>query len=123
MNQDEQKEFAQISKDIACDMKSRLLKGRLDDFGELLHKAWSTKKNFSSKITTPYLDEIYEYALSNGALGGKLLGAGGGGYFLFYVQTFNKIKLMKALRDKKLDIDTFTFDESGLRSWITKEKI
>lgn len=123
MNESAQKEYAEISKDIAHEMKSRLLKGRLDDFGELLHKAWSVKKNFSSKITTPYLDEIYEYALKNGALGGKLLGAGGGGYFLFYVQTFNKLKLMKSLKDKGLQIETFTFDNVGLRSWITKEKI
>lgn len=123
MNKKEQKDFAQISKDIAYEMKSKLLKGKLDNFGELLHKAWETKKNFSDKITTPFLDDIYKFALENGALGGKLLGAGGGGYFLFYVPTFNKIKLMNAIRDKGLEIETFTFDNTGLRSWITKEKI
>ncbi len=123
MNKAVQKEYAQVTKDIACEMKSRLLKGKLDDFGALLHKAWTVKKNFSSKITTPYLNEIYDYALGNGSLGGKLLGAGGGGYFLFYVPTFRKLKLMNALRDKGLEIETFTFDEIGLRSWITKETI
>lgn len=123
MNKKEQQKYAQISKDITHEMKSRLLKGRLDDFGELLHKAWSTKKNFSSKITNTFLDEIYDYALQNGALGGKLLGAGGGGYFLFYVQTFNKLKLMNSLKEKALHIETFTFDKIGLRSWVTKEKI
>jgi D-glycero-alpha-D-manno-heptose-7-phosphate kinase len=123
MNKKEQKEFAQISKDITYEMKSKLLKGQLDNFGELLHKAWETKKNFSDKITTPFLDDIYNYALKNGALGGKLLGAGGGGYFLFYVTTFNKIKLMNAIRAKGLEIESFTFDNIGLRSWITKEKI
>ncbi len=122
MNQEEQQEYAKISKDIAYEMKSRLLKGRLDDFGELLHKAWSVKKNFSSKITTPFLNDIYEYALQNGALGGKLLGAGGGGYFLFYVQTYKKIHLMNSLKERGLKIETFTFDNIGLRSWITKEK-
>jgi len=123
MNKQEQKEFAQISKDIAYEMKSKLLKGQLDNFGELLHKAWETKKNFSDKITTPFLDDIYNYALRNGALGGKLLGAGGGGYFLFYVPTFSKIKLMNAIKEKGLSIEAFTFDNIGLRSWITKEKI
>jgi len=123
MNKKEQQEYAQISKDIAYDMKSRLLKGKLDDFGELLHKAWTVKKKFSSKITTPFLDDIYEYALNNGALGGKILGAGGGGYFLFYVQTFNKLKLINSLKNKGLEIETFTFDNIGLRSWVTKEKI
>ncbi len=123
MNKQEQKEFAQISKDITYEMKSKLLKGQLDNFGELLHKAWETKKNFSDKITTPFLDDIYNYALRNGALGGKLLGAGGGGYFLFYVPTFSKIKLMNAIKEKGLSIEAFTFDNIGLRSWITKEKI
>ena len=82
-----------------------------------------TKKNFSTKITTPFLDEIYDFAIKNGALGGKLLGAGGGGYFLFYVPTFKKLQLMNALEQKGLKIETFTFDKIGLRSWITKEKI
>ncbi len=123
MNKEEQKKYAQISKDIAYEMKSRLLKGKLDDFGELLHKAWSVKKKFSSKITTAFLDDIYEYGIKNGALGGKLLGAGGGGYFLFYVPTYKKIHLMNSLKDRGLKIETFTFDNIGLRSWITKEKI
>ena len=57
-------------------MKSKLLKGYIDDFGELLGKAWETKKMFSPKITNDYLNEIYTFALSNGAIGGKLLGAG-----------------------------------------------
>lgn len=123
MNKKSQKEFAEISKNIAYKMKSRLLKGKLDDFGELLHQAWETKKNFSTKITSDFLDEIYDFAIDNGALGGKLLGAGGGGYFLFYVPTFKKIDLMNALRNKGFEIETFTFDKIGLRSWITKEKI
>ena len=121
-NMKKEKEFAEITKEIAYKMKSRLLKGRLDDFGELLHKAWTAKKHFSSKISNKYLDDIYSFALKNGALGGKLLGAGGGGYFLFYVPTFKKLKFMALLKNKGYEIDTFTFDEVGLRSWITKEK-
>ena len=123
MNKKKQKEFAQISKNIAHEMKSKLLKGQLDNFGKLLHKGWEAKKQFSDKITSPFLDEIYNYALNNGALGGKLLGAGGGGYFLFYVPTFNKIRLINAIKEKGLEIEAFTFDNIGLRSWITKEKI
>lgn len=123
MNKDAQKDYAKASKDIANKMKSRLLKCELDGFGDLLHKAWMLKKEFSSKITTPYLDDIYNYSLENGALGGKLLGAGGGGYFLFYVPTFQKLNLMKALKERGLEMGTFTFDKVGLRTWITKEKI
>ena len=118
-----EKEFAEVTKNIAYEMKSRLLKGQLDDFGELLHKAWTIKKNFSAKISNQSLDEIYKFAIEKGALGGKLLGAGGGGYFLFYVPTFKKLDLINLLEEKGYKIDTFTFDKIGLRSWITKEKI
>lgn len=121
-NMKDKKGFAQYSKEIAYEMKSKLLKGQLDNFGELLHKAWITKKNFSYKISTTYLDELYDYAINNGAIGGKLLGAGGGGYFLFYVPTFQKLNLISSLKQKGLLVDTFTFDSQGLRSWITKEK-
>ena len=115
-------EFAKIAKDIAYKMKNKLLKGQLDNFGELLHQAWETKKRFSDQITTDYLDKIYNFAISNGAIGGKLLGAGGGGYFLFYVPTFKKLNLINALKKENLIVDTFTFDNQGLRSWITKER-
>ena len=121
MNKKE-KDYADVSKNIAYEMKSRLLKGDLDDFGELLDKAWATKKQFSKNITSDYLDEIYEFAIKNGAIGGKLLGAGGGGYFLFYVPTFKKQSLSNALTNKGLAIESFTFDDNGLRSWVSKKK-
>lgn len=117
-----EKEYAEISKEIAYKMKSRLLKGDLDDFGELLDKAWSTKKQFSKDISSDFLDEIYNFAISNGAIGGKLLGAGGGGYFLFYVPTFKKLSLSSALKNKGLEIESFTFDDVGLRNWITRKE-
>ena len=62
-----------------------LKEGNLNDFGKLLHEAWLEKKYLSSSITNPSIDAIYNRALRDGALGGKLLGAGGGGFFLFYV--------------------------------------
>ena len=56
----------------------------LDEFGRLLHEGWQIKRSLTQKITNPQIDEIYEAGLSAGALGGKLLGAGGGGFMLFY---------------------------------------
>ena len=103
-------------------MKSRILKGKLDDFGKLLHSAWETKKKFSKNITNKNLDSIYNYAIKSGALGGKLLGAGNGGYFIFYVPTFNKIDFIDKMNKKNLALESFTFDNYGLRSWITKKK-
>ena len=70
--------------------KKYLLEGKLDDFGNLLDESWQKKKELSKKISTEIFDEIYTLAIKNGALGGKILGAGGGGFFLFYVDE-NKI--------------------------------
>ena len=72
-----------------------------------------------SKITSPYLDNIYKLALDNGAVGGKLLGAGGGGYFLFYVPSFKKLDFIDFLGKNGLVVESFTFDDKGLRWWLT----
>jgi len=70
---------------LAHQAKDALISNRnLDEFGELLHESWCIKKTLSSKITTPFIDEFYEKARSAGAIGGKLLGAGGGGFMVFY---------------------------------------
>ena len=71
------------TKNLAIAMKEALLRGELTEFGELLHSAWLHKKKFSDRITNPDINKMYEKAREAGALGGKLLGAGGGGYFLF----------------------------------------
>ena len=123
MKNKSQKEYAETAKDIAHEMKSKLLKGQIDNFGELLGKAWETKKKFSPKITNDYLDGIYDYAIQNGALGGKLLGAGSGGYYLFYVPTFKKMPLIQSLESRGFKIELVTFDDTGLRQWITKKKV
>ena len=70
----------------------------LDDFGRLLHETWTVKKNLSSKITNPEIDEIYAAGMRSGALGGKLLGAGGGGMMLFYVPSESHKKVREVLR-------------------------
>ncbi len=66
---------------------------RLDEFGNLLHENWLIKKNLTKLISNSKIDEIYETALSAGALGGKLLGAGGGGFILFYVKPEHQVKV------------------------------
>jgi D-glycero-alpha-D-manno-heptose-7-phosphate kinase len=107
---------------LTFEMRDYLLKGNLFEFGKCLHKSWGLKKGFSSKISNPILDEIYEGAINNGAIGGKLLGAGGGGFFLFYVQPFDKLKFMNWLKEKKLKHTPFIFEEKGLQSWTVREK-
>ena len=63
-----------------------LSSGDIDDFGILLNEAWLQKKELSNQITNKKIDELYNHAIENGALGGKLLGAGGGGFLLLYMK-------------------------------------
>lgn len=73
--------------------------GRFDDFGALLHESWQLKKGLASGISNPQIDEMYELGMNAGALGGKILGAGGGGYMLFYVPERSMASVRKAMRD------------------------
>lgn len=83
----------------------------LAKFGELLHQAWNEKKALANGVTNLVIDEIYETGIKNGALGGKLLGAGGGGFMLFFVQPDNRERLKKALYN--LSEIPFTMDAPG----------
>jgi len=88
---------------------SKLLSvGDLDSFGNLLHEAWMDKKQLVKEISDDYFDNIYNSMIKAGALGGKLLGAGGGGFFIFYVQENIKDKVLKAL-EKFPDCQRFFF--------------
>ncbi len=116
------KERIESNVNLTFEMRDYLLRGKLFEFGKCLHKSWDLKKGFSSKISNPMLDEIYEGAINNGAIGGKLLGAGGGGFFLFYVQPFDKLKFMSWLKAKNLKFTPFVFEEKGLQSWTVREK-
>lgn len=85
----------------------------IDEFGDLLHQAWLTKKQLSDKVSTSEIDAIYETAREAGAIGGKILGAGGGGFLLLFVKPENQPKVREALKD--LVHVPFNFDDSGSR--------
>ena len=85
----------------------------LDDFGRLLDYNWKLKKQTGDAISTNYIDDLYEKGFSAGALGGKLLGAGGGGFLIFYVQPEKKDSVMKAMKD--LLFVPFNFENEGTR--------
>jgi D-glycero-alpha-D-manno-heptose-7-phosphate kinase len=103
-------------------MRNQLLRGKLLQFGQSLHEAWQFKRQFSVKISTARLDDIYDSALNHGAIGGKLLGAGGGGFFIFYVPPFRKHDLMTNLEQAGLKIRPFRFEPEGLRAWTARER-
>ena len=84
-----------------------LEKGKIDDIGKLLNEAWMIKKQFASGVSNNKIDTMYEKAISNGALGGKVLGAGGGGFLLLYVKKENQNKVKKALSEyRQIDFNT-----------------
>ena len=86
-------------------------KQNLDDFGQLLNETWYLKKGISKKISPDYVDEIYNKAIKAGALGGKLLGAGGGGFMIFYVPQEKQQSVLDALVD--LLLVPFVMEENG----------
>lgn len=96
---------------LSKELKEELLKGNTDSMGDILHAGWMYKKELATGISSGNIDYYYDLAVNNGAMGGKLLGAGGGGFLLFYVKDEAKDKLRKALVDlKELP---FKFDSKG----------
>ena len=96
---------------LARDLRSELLHNRVDAMGEILKTNWDLKKSLASGVSNPFIDEYYEKAIKAGAMGGKLLGAGGGGFLLFYVTENNQAKVRESLSDLKEM--PFIFDYKG----------
>jgi D-glycero-alpha-D-manno-heptose-7-phosphate kinase len=122
MQQESVRRQVQTNVELSYRMRNQLLRGQLFQFGQSLHEAWQFKRQFSSKISTVQLDQIYDSARKHGAVGGKLLGAGGGGFFLFYVPPFCKHELMASLEEAGLKIRPFRFEQEGLRAWTARER-
>jgi D-glycero-alpha-D-manno-heptose-7-phosphate kinase len=102
-------------KDIGLKTREYLEKGQVDMLGELLHVHWETKKKRSARMSDPFIDECYEEARKKGANGGKLMGAGGGGFFMFYCQNGNKPRVTEALTRMGLRRERFNIDWNGAR--------
>ncbi len=100
-------------KDIGKESKKALEKGDLRRFGELLDVHWKTKRSLSKGITSDHIDRLYDIAINNGALGGKIMGAGGGGFFMFYSEGEHREKLKRALATEGLQHFPFKIDIEG----------
>ena len=96
---------------FVTEAENTLTKDDLNSFGKLLHESWIKKKELSSFITNNKIDDIYNYAINKGAVGGKLLGAGGGGFFLFYVPKKYQKNFISSF--KKLIHIPFKFSKEG----------
>jgi D-glycero-alpha-D-manno-heptose-7-phosphate kinase len=106
-----------MQKRLAQEMKDALLRNRLSDFGDLLGQAWQQKRRMSPRIATPFIDEAYQLAMDRGALGGKVTGAGGGGYMLFYCPFNRRHLVAEALMKLGMTVSEISFDLNGLRTW------
>ena len=107
--------------ELAYKMRNYLLKGELSNFGKMLDLAWKNKKSLSKKISSNFLDKVYKEGIKNGALGGKLLGAGGGGCFLFYVKPEDRNRIIKIMNDLGLKLIPFVFENKGINSWKIRQ--
>lgn len=96
--------------ELAREMKYSLENNELSDFGRILHEGWLRKKELAGRISSPWIDELYETAMKHGAAGGKLLGAGGGGFFLFYCPRERQEFLKNGLRLRPFP---FSFEHDG----------
>ena len=101
-------------KESGYQILDHLERGNLTDFGLMLDKHWEMKKRMSSKISNPRFDRIYEIAKENGALGGKITGAGGGGFFVFYTED-GHFTLRKAMKECGLREMRYHFDFEGCK--------
>jgi len=110
------------SKVIAIELKNALLQGRLSDFGALLHDAWLEKKRLDASISSSEIDELYSIARKNGVLGGKILGAGGGGYLLLFCDFRKKHVVSQKLEAAGGQIVPFGFDFQGLQAWEVRAR-
>lgn len=100
-------------KDLGRESKTALEAGDLARFGALMNVHWEHKKQRAANMTTERIDHLYRLARDNGALGGKLIGAGGGGFLMFYAD--DKPRLRRAMREAGLQEVRFRFDFEGTR--------
>jgi len=104
-------------KEQAILMKEFLMKGELNSIGENLHQGWENKKKMANSISNSLIDEIYLSALNAGASGGKISGAGGGGFMFFYCPAVTKINVGNVLKQFGGNVQSFKFTQQGLTSW------
>jgi D-glycero-alpha-D-manno-heptose-7-phosphate kinase len=109
------------AKQLASAMKKELLTGNLDAMGHLLHEGWEAKKRFTEGISNAEIDHFYEAARAAGALGGKLTGAGGGGYLLLFCEFQRRQEVAKAVTRAGGRVVDFAFCPEGVQTWAVRE--
>jgi len=104
-------------KKLSIDMKEAVLTGKLLEIGDILDRGWQQKKLMAAGISNPQIDEIYDIAKKHGATGGKVSGAGGGGFIILYCPGTSRHKVQKALAETDGEFRSFQFTKHGMSSW------
>lgn len=107
-------------KNKSYEMKEAILTGKLLKIGDILKQSWDSKKKMSSSISNPIIDNIYNTAINAGASGGKISGAGGGGFFMFYCPDNSRYRVIEELSKLGGEFRRFRFTNRGAESWTLK---
>jgi D-glycero-alpha-D-manno-heptose-7-phosphate kinase len=109
------------AKQLASEGKDALMRNNVKEFGEILNQAWEQKKKFTPDVTNNLLDKYYAMAMDSGAVGGKISGAGGGGFMYFVCEYDKKHIVAKRLKKLGATITDFTFEKKGVQTWRYRE--
>lgn len=102
-------------------MVTGILLGNLSQYAEILRRSWSSKKKLAESVSNPLLDNIYDETIKAGALAGKISGAGGGGFFMFFVPPHKRMNVVRCLKEHNGQVMNFHFTSIGSQSWIQKK--
>jgi D-glycero-alpha-D-manno-heptose-7-phosphate kinase len=102
-------------------MKEAILRGDLKGYADILRQSWESKKKLAASVSNPFLDAIYDDAIDAGALAGKISGAGGGGFFMFFVTPDKRMSLVRRLNKHNGQVMNFHFTAIGAQSWAQIE--
>lgn len=108
---------AHLLKEQSVEMKKALLTGKIDEIGNILHQGWVEKKKMAEGITNKEIEDIYRAARNAGATGGKISGAGGGGYMMIYCPDTTRYQVMNALKNFNGYFQSYKFEKIGMTSW------
>ena len=93
------------------------MNGDLDEAGRLLDESWQYKKQFSESISNRHINSLYNAAISKGAIGGKVSGAGGGGFMYFICKYDRKVDVIQELKKRGAEVTDFMFEPNGVTTW------
>jgi len=121
-NRGENERALDESKRLAKEIGGALTEGDIEKAGELLNESWGYKKQFSDKISNKTINSIYDIALKSGAIGGKVSGAGGGGFMYYICKYDKKAAVAQELQKHNVLVTDFMFDPKGVTSWRNKNE-